>query len=318
MKLEYLSYITAIHQGRSLSKAAKILHTTPQNVSRVLKVLEDETNLSLFNRNTQGISLTTAGEDALHFAVNTLDEYNSFLKRHQSPLEKQNLTKGKLTIATFPAAGIPYLNDLILKFNQIHPNISVSAIEMDLKTSFQYFLEHDDIIAALPLQNLPNISHLKKQFFWQPIVQSQLAIIVSKYSPLSMHSSLPLSKLCKEPLTFICKSPHHSEPYKESAFYIVLQMHQLESSLIHTPFCTSNIDQYYQAIIKNGYVSLIDQLTFSSINPNYQKKLALIPLKDENTEIFHGLAIHKKNHLSEASNIFFQFCKAYATDNNVH
>lgn len=60
MRLEYLSYIIAIHQGGSLSKAAELLHTSPQNVSRVLQLLENETQLSLFKRTTQGIVLTMA------------------------------------------------------------------------------------------------------------------------------------------------------------------------------------------------------------------------------------------------------------------
>lgn len=33
---------------------------------------------------------------------------------------------------------------------------------MDLDASFQYFLEHDDVIAALPLQDLPNRFQLQK------------------------------------------------------------------------------------------------------------------------------------------------------------
>jgi len=304
MKLEYLSYIIAIHQKGSLSKAAELLHTSPQNVSRVLQLLENETQLSLFKRTTQGIILTAAGEDALLFASNTLHDYQELLKKHQVALT--NPVRGNFDIATFPAAGIPFLNDLILEFNRFYPNITVNIFEMDLAASFQYFLEHDNVIAALPLQDLPNSSNYNGQLEWIPMVTSKLAVITNKHSDLSKKSSLSLKQLCKEPLAFISKNS-----YKKSATYIVLSMHHMENTLKRKPFTTPNIEQYYQAIIQNGYVSLIDELTFSRINPLYQKQLTIIPLRDTCAEVHYSIAIHKKNHLSEAGKLFYQFCQTY-------
>ncbi|MFR6291748.1 MAG: LysR family transcriptional regulator [Peptococcaceae bacterium] len=304
MKLEYLSYIVAIHQGGSLSKAAELLHTSPQNVSRVLQLLENETQLSLFKRTSQGIVLTNAGEDALIFATSTLHDYRELLAKHQTTLPNQ--IKGTLDIATFPAAGIPFLNNLILKFNRSYPNITVNILEMDLEASFQYFLEHDDVIAALPLQDLPNSSNYNDQVECIPMVTSKLAVIANKHSDLAKKPSISLKQLCKEPLIFISKNS-----YKKSATYIILSMHHLESNLLYKPFATPNVEQYYQAIIQNGYASLIDELTFSRINPLYQKQLATIPLRDACAEIHYSIAIHKKNHLSEAGKLFYQFCQTY-------
>lgn len=88
-------------------------------------------------------------------------------------------------------------------------------------------------------------------------------------------------------------------------------MYHLENNLKCKPFITPNIEQYYQAIIQNGYVSLIDELTFSRINPLYQKQLAIIPLRDSCAKIHYSVAIHKKNHLSKAGKLFYQFCQTY-------
>lgn len=307
MKLEYLSYIIAIHHRGSLSKAAEQLHTTPQNVSRVLQLLENETQLSLFKRTTQGITLTEAGEDALLFASNTLNEYQEFLKKYQSNTTVQNQTKGTLDIVTFPSTSIPFLNNLILSFNRTYPNINVACLEMDLEVCLQYFLEHDNVISALPLQDLPDMANYLEQLEWITMLTSKLAVIVSKHSDLAKKTSISLKHLCKEHLAITSKSS-----YKKSAIYTILSMNHLENNLKYIPFATSNIDQYYQAIIQNGYVSLLDELSFSQINPIYKKQLVMIPLLDSCAKVHYSIAIHKKNHLSKAGKLFYQFCQTYS------
>lgn len=306
MKLEYLSYIIAIHQFGSLSKAAEHLHTTPQNVSRVLQLLEAETQLSLFKRTSQGMLLTPAGEDALLFASNTLNEYHQLLTRNQQHRTFNKNIKGIVEISTFPTAGIPFLNDLILSFKRSYPNITIKCLEMDLKDSFEYFSQNNSTIAALPLENIPNISNQLHRFDLIPMLTSKLAVTVNKHHALAKKNALTLKQLTKEPLAIISKNT-----FQNSSTYILLSMNNLENQLKYSPFITSNIDQYYQAIIQNNYVSLNDELTFAKIKPLYQQQLVMIPLKESCTEIYYSIAMHKKAHLSEAATIFIDFCKTY-------
>lgn len=311
MKLEYLSFLSAIQQTGSLSKSADLLHTTPQNVSRVLKLLENETKLSLFKRTNQGILLTPAGKDFLNFADQTLESYQKFLNKYNDDVFQRHTVKGTVHIVTIPVSGIPFLNNLILDFNRIYPDVSVTILEMDLNASVQYFLEHDDVIAALPIRNLleENYCHLREhqeEFVWLPIVTSQLAALVEKSSPLSTLESISLKRLCNEPLSFMAKNS-----YKDSGTYAILEIYHLTDYLKETLFCTSNFDQFYQSIISNGFSTLIDRLAFQHINTLYQKHLSVVPLTDPSIKIYHGVAFHNDALLSESAKVFYHFCQTY-------
>ena len=60
--LNYKEYIYAIYQERSFSKAAQKLYVSQPWLSSVVKKVEQEIKTPLFDRSTNPISLTPAGE----------------------------------------------------------------------------------------------------------------------------------------------------------------------------------------------------------------------------------------------------------------
>lgn len=73
MELKQLRFLVTCAQTKSFSKAANLLFTAQSNVSKVIKSLEDELGVVLFERKQYGISLTEDGQRVYEYARATLD-----------------------------------------------------------------------------------------------------------------------------------------------------------------------------------------------------------------------------------------------------
>ena len=74
MDLKQLQYFIACAQTGSFSDAAKILYSTQPSVSKVIKSLEDNLGMQLFERLPRGIRLTVQGQKVYHYACKITNE----------------------------------------------------------------------------------------------------------------------------------------------------------------------------------------------------------------------------------------------------
>ncbi|MBQ2993898.1 MAG: LysR family transcriptional regulator, partial [Peptococcaceae bacterium] len=58
MRIEQLEQLIQINQWSSMNIAAQYLHMTHQNLSRSMKQLEEELNITIFSRTNKGSVLT--------------------------------------------------------------------------------------------------------------------------------------------------------------------------------------------------------------------------------------------------------------------
>ena len=86
-----LYYLIAVYEAGNLTKAAKRLHLSQQALGRSMKKIEDELQVSLFNRTKNKIELNSYGQIAVDYAykiINQISEMEDTIKT----LEKQNRT----------------------------------------------------------------------------------------------------------------------------------------------------------------------------------------------------------------------------------
>ena len=74
MDLKQLQYLVTCAQAGSFSDAAKILYSTQSSVSKVIKALEDNLGMQLFERLPRGIRLTVQGQKVYHYACRITNE----------------------------------------------------------------------------------------------------------------------------------------------------------------------------------------------------------------------------------------------------
>ncbi|MGT2445141.1 LysR family transcriptional regulator (plasmid) [Ensifer adhaerens] len=75
MHASILKYFVSVARSGSIRKASEELHVASSAVSRQIKKLEDELGIALFERLSNGLRLTVAGENVLRHARVTLENF---------------------------------------------------------------------------------------------------------------------------------------------------------------------------------------------------------------------------------------------------
>lgn len=73
IETKQLQYLVVCAQLQSFSKAAEALYTTQPNVSKVIRMLEDELGFPLFVRQSRGITLTARGQRVYEYASRAME-----------------------------------------------------------------------------------------------------------------------------------------------------------------------------------------------------------------------------------------------------
>lgn len=74
LDLKQLKYFIVCAETGSVSEAAKLLYTTQPSVSKVIKALESDMGIVLFDRMPRGIALTTKGREAYRYACRIVND----------------------------------------------------------------------------------------------------------------------------------------------------------------------------------------------------------------------------------------------------
>ncbi|MDR0434203.1 MAG: LysR family transcriptional regulator [Gracilibacteraceae bacterium] len=87
MKLEQLVYLVEVNKTKSISRAAKRVFVTPQNISTAIRKLEREYDLCLLHRSSSGVVLLPAGEEFVRIAEEILLKCKELKQLKQNPGE---------------------------------------------------------------------------------------------------------------------------------------------------------------------------------------------------------------------------------------
>ncbi len=123
--LAYQIFQTVVEQG-SFQRAAEVLNLTPSAISHAVSTAEKELGFPLFNRNKNGVTLTSYGENLQPYILTVL---NSDAKLQQAILEFNGLTHGSVKIGTFSSVCNNFVPDLVTSFSKLHPNIEIKIYQ---------------------------------------------------------------------------------------------------------------------------------------------------------------------------------------------
>ena len=122
-RLALLQTFVRIADAGSISAAARDLGLSQPSASRQLSELESRFKTQLIRRTTHDLSLTTAGTALLADARQLLDEWEAFEERH---LETEDALRGTLKVVAPVALGQLHLLELVIQFQQQHPDLKLS------------------------------------------------------------------------------------------------------------------------------------------------------------------------------------------------
>ncbi len=124
MKLDHIHIFCQVISAGTLGEAAKQLSLGKSTISRKIDELEADLGSKLLVRSNQGIKLTTSGQRLYQMSNNPLSKLNNIYLS----LKKQNLSTagGHVTIGHPPGAIAAVIDNILLKFTKLYPDIKFS------------------------------------------------------------------------------------------------------------------------------------------------------------------------------------------------
>ncbi len=152
MNFQQLSYILAVHEHKHFGRAAESCHITQATLSGMIKKLESELNLIIFDRSKQPVQTTDLGLQVITNAQKILSIKNAIQQIGTSTLTNLD---GKLHLGVIPTIAnslLPIILPTILKNN---PKLKLHISEITTEEiKQQLILDKIDIgILATPLED---------------------------------------------------------------------------------------------------------------------------------------------------------------------
>ena len=122
ISFDLLKIFKTVEFYQNKSKAAKVLCVTQPSITKSIKKLENELNLTLFVRDKKGMILTDTGKTLYRYivdSINTLDNVELIAKN----IKESDV--GKLRIGAGDSVSKHLLKDTIVEYKKLYPRITM-------------------------------------------------------------------------------------------------------------------------------------------------------------------------------------------------
>ena len=192
MELRHLRYFVMAAEERNISRAAARLNISQPAVSRQIRDLEEEFGVALFERETNGLKLTEAGEAALAHAQELLRRAGDLVAAMDAfgRPAKRSLRIG------FIATALPgFLAAALREFNHKHDDVCTQITEMSPQEQERALRAGEIDIALLGTAG----DSVRSEFETRVILKTPMAIVLPDDHLLALRKSIDLSELSDEP-----------------------------------------------------------------------------------------------------------------------
>jgi DNA-binding transcriptional LysR family regulator len=194
MELRQLRYFIAVAEEGHITRAADRLGIQQPPLSRLIKTIESELDVRLFNRRPRGVELTEAGVAFYREARQVLAGLENAVEITKSTARGE---RGRICVGVTPTGPfVPFVPRVIHEFRQAFPNVTFTLEER----------------LSSELLDLVRGGRVDVAFLWTPradglvsfpLLQDPLVVVLPSGHPLarSAHRAIPVKLLANE--TFI-------------------------------------------------------------------------------------------------------------------
>ncbi|MDK9852979.1 cidABC operon transcriptional activator CidR [Staphylococcus equorum] len=189
MEIKQMKYFVEVVRNGGMTQASEHLYIAQSTISKNIKSIENEFDITLFDRRKKHIILTDIGEifyDKCVEALAVLDDLSLEMG------DVTNLERGHIRIGISAIMNVRLFTESLNQFHSKYPNVTYEVIEGGGK-AVEFYLNNDEIdvgITTLPVDE--DIYHAV------PLYKEKLLLIVDKNSELAQQSSIYLGDLKDE------------------------------------------------------------------------------------------------------------------------
>ncbi|MHB1544988.1 MAG: hydrogen peroxide-inducible genes activator [Gammaproteobacteria bacterium] len=250
LSLRELSYVVAVADTGSFTRAAQHCHVSQPTLSSQIRKLEEYLAIQIFERAPRAVRLTQAGEDLIPLARTILEAATAIRERahgHQEPLS------GRLHLGVIPTLGPYLIPRFVPGMQEQYPNLKL-VIREDLTENLIRALqahELDAILAALPVR-LPDLALL-------PLFEEPFWLLAPPGHPLTTCRFITEKKLLEAPLLLLAEG----HCLRDQA--LALCHKRPNSTQLQTDFQASSLETLKQMVVAGFGCTLIPAL---ALDPN--------------------------------------------------
>lgn len=239
MELKQLEYLIAVADNNSMHAASDKLHVSQQNISRTIKQLEEELQVTIFSRTPSGCVLTTEGKNIYNQACVIIQKANDLKNTYAVKISPPPL-HGSLQIYFSNQTNL-FLDTYLLSFMQQYPHITLTTTELSTESILS--AEQQSIsFVTISMERLNKYkSYLSQNYSCYLLLSEPLRVIMNKNNPYANQSSISLSKLSK--LQFVIFS---SSIDKISTNVQAILDHNISLNLKYCSNSTSSLSHFLQ------------------------------------------------------------------------
>lgn len=203
MNTKHAQYILTVLQEGSITNAAKKLYVSQPSLSQMIKLVENNLGAPIFNRNTDPITLTFAGQKYVEAAKQILT-INQNLAREIQEINEEEHGTIRLGIPVQRAMQvIPYM---LPKFKNMYPHVNLELFEHGSATTENLVLEGGVDLGCMT--TYPKHDELN----YILIEDEELVLLTSRNSNLAKRipSGTPIDITEAKHEKFVCSKPGHS------------------------------------------------------------------------------------------------------------
>jgi len=189
LDIKHLQYFIQVTHFNSFTKAAEHLYITQPTISKMIKNLETELGVELFDRSRKQLTLTDAGRVVLEQAK-LIDKAFSNLETEMEYLS--GLKKGHIRLGLPPIIDASFFPKIIGRFHEEYPNITLQLIE-DGSKKIQEAVEND--LLDIGVIAFPTNTELFHSFAF---LEEDIRLILHPEHPLAQTEEVDLGALAQE------------------------------------------------------------------------------------------------------------------------
>ena len=294
MDLKQLQYLVTCAQAGSFSDAAKILYSTQSSVSKVIKALEDNLGMQLFERLPRGIRLTVQGQKVYHYACRITNEVEVL-----ENMSANGMTKW-IRISMNPSSWfadqfVDFYNETYEK--NYHFQLTTAGVRSVMERVRDYM---DDIGFVYILSQ-------QKENFLHELAKNKLQFVSLYETDVILYSGrqTELYDLEKETVNLgELEGVRFIQNYQDEFFDIgsvneeAFQWKDLDISVL------TNSDYIMERMLKNSKVS---NVSGSYLSENKAGTAPGIPLNMGDSKVIFGYILHRGEEMDESIQEFLEF-----------
>jgi len=200
IEFRHLRYFVTVARQMHFNRAAEQLHIAQPSLSQTIKQLEEILGVTLLERTTRSVKLTTAGRAFYQDAIRMLDQMEATC---QAAKQAARGEQGRLTIGFQTTTIMGDLKRMIRVFHEQSPDIELVLREMSISELMDR-LHSDELDLVCTDGEVTDVA-----FESRPIASPPLVLAVHRSNPLASCRSVALAQAMKQPFVVATDHPSH-------------------------------------------------------------------------------------------------------------